>query len=322
MNAKSFLFCFLLSLQVAQAADITDQFQTYYNKKVKFSLSERNQLKKFRFVFIPGIMSEAFIDGDERVRINLSFMTKDYFSGQKRALERLGFETQRLSASSASAHETRELISNVLEENEKKIIFVTHSLGGIALLDELVSKEDRQDQVAGILFIQSPFYGAPMANVYLNNRFHLDRWLKRLLPWFNTSEETIRYLSIEERIIFMLKHGDQISSLTQRIPTLTVSGIANGYQSTFKASMDIMEFGCLKRVVGKCVTGRLFRGPYDLSDGMVPLSSSKLPGVDFVKLIGADHGETMLNIPFENYHKERLITSLLKLLHKKMKNDL
>ncbi len=69
------------------------------------------------------------------------------------------------------------------------------------------------------------------------------------------------------------------------------------------------------------MSGVLYEGPFDQSDGMVPLESSKLPGVDFVTLSHVDHGETIVNVPFNSLSKSRMTRSLLKMLLKKMNSQ-
>jgi hypothetical protein len=87
-----------------------------------------------------------------------------------------------------------------------------------------------------------------------------------------------------------------------------------GHKSLFASSISLIRTGCLETVCGKCVGPRLYNGPYDLSDGMVPFASSQLPDAVFVLLKGADHGETVVRIPYRGYDQKRLTSALFKLL--------
>lgn len=312
----------LLTLTSVFASDLTSDFKKTYSKKLNLTSSEQLAFKKFDFYLVPGILSETFIWEDGRSRIDFSILTRDYFSAQEKLLKKkYGFSAKRLDSSSLSVEEIRTNIRKMLELsllNNKKSFFITHSLGGLALLDELVLNPHYQDGVAGILFIQAPFSGTPMADVYSDYPYHADIWLKPLLPFFNTSEETIRYLGIKSRTEFMEKEKASIGLLIRNIPVLSVGGVANGHKSLFKPAIDIMAQGCIKALFGRCLSRTLHHGPYDDSDGMVPFKSSRLQDADFIKVDKLDHGESVVNVPFESYEKEAFTVTLLKLILPKL----
>lgn len=317
------LFLVLLNLPFSYGADLTTAFNSTYKKELNLSKKERESLKGLNFYLIPGILSETFIRDDRRSYLDFSILTRDYFSTQEKFLqEKYGLQTKRLNSSSRSVEEIKSSIRKMLEASgsqNKKSFFITHSLGGLALLEELVLNPIYQSGVAGIIFIQSPFHGTPMADVYGNYPYQSDIWLKPILPFFNTSEETIRYLGTKSRREFMAREETSIQALLKRIPVLSVGGIANGHNSLFKPAVDIMAFGCIKAVFSRCLSRVLFEGPYDDSDGMVPFKSSKLQDSDFVRVDRLDHGESVVNIPFESYQKEAFTVALLKLILPKLK---
>ena len=41
-----------------------------------------------------------------------------------------------------------------------------------------------------------------------------------------------------------------------------------------------MESGCLKGLQDKCITEKFYLGPYDKSDGLIPLKSTHLDNAD------------------------------------------
>lgn len=315
MKVFSFLSILLgLSFNL-HGKDLTSGFIQNYQNRIRLSAGEVQQFKEFDFYLVPGILSESFIQNDRRSWLDFAILTKEYLSAQKIFLQKLEVNVQRLPTSSFSVSESRRILRNVLDEassKRKKAFFITHSLGGLALLEELILNGGSEN-VAGIIFFQSPFYGAPVADVYLKYPYHIDKWLSPILPFFHTSEETLRYLSVTERVRFMNEHESKIDELMTKIPAITVSGVANSHRSVFRPSVDLIEHGCVKSFTGRCLTPILYQGPLDQSDGMVPLKSSMLQGVDSVILDGADHGETVVNIPFENYSKRRTLQALLKL---------
>ena len=296
---------FILS---AGAADLTPEFRENYELG-SFSEEEIETLKNNEVILIPGIMSETFIWNDRRSRVDFSIITKDYFGSHLRYLQSLGIPSQRLLASSASVEETRKQVSAILSQATRPVLFFTHSLGGMALLDHLLEHREHWDLISGIVFLQSPFTGAPAATVV--KRFPL---LAKLFPLVHTSTEVVNYLSLENRTEYVTKNEEALRELTTKIRVITVAGVANGYRSLFSPSVTMIRSGCLKLIRGRCVGKRVYRGPYDLSDGMVPLEGSKLPGTDYVILEGADHGETVVMTPFRGYDHRRLTAALLKLM--------
>lgn len=290
------------------ARDITPEFQELY-KLGTLSSVEVESLKGAEVVLIPGIMSETFISDDPRSHVDLSFFTKDYFGPHLDSLERAGVKVRRLWASSASVRETRKEIHELLEMTPRPLYFIGHSLGGMALLDHLLSHEEHWDRVAGVIFLQSPFSGAPVASV-------VQRYpkLAKIFPLVHTSTEVVRYLSNENRKDFISTNEEKIRTLASRVSLVTIGGIANGHRSFFSTSVTLIQKGCLRTLRGKCVGKKLYSGPYDQSDGMVPFEGSKLPGVDFVTLTGTDHGESVVNAPFRDLPHGKLTAGLLRLL--------
>ncbi len=304
---KIILLMVLLSSPIF-AREITDDFRELYQED-GFSQEEMDVLKTHEIILIPGIMSETFISSDPRSRIDLSLFTRDYFGTHLRHLKDRGFPVRRLKASSKSVKETKNEIEEVLRTTSRPVIFFSHSLGGMALLDYLLEKNEHWPRIRGIIFMQSPFLGAPVATVV---RRHPR--LERIFPLVNTSPEVVKYLSLEERKDFVTRNQSSIMELTSKIRIITVGGVANGFRSVFAPSVSLIRTGCLETAWGRCIGPSLFNGPYDLSDGMVPFEGSKLPGADFVKLMAADHGETVVNIPHKSLNHKRLTSALLKLL--------
>jgi len=94
-----------------------------------------------------------------------------------------------------------------------------------------------------------------------------------------------------------------------------VAGAVYGAQSLFKPTADLIMRGCVvEAFLERCLGPHIYFGPYDESDGMVPLESSKLSGAEFVVLKRVDHGETIVNVPFSSLSKTRMTRTLLRLM--------
>lgn len=324
LTFKGLIFAMGLSFlanQASAAQDLTPAFQNIYQQHAELSAQELEQLKKYEIYFIPGILAESFIDGDKRSVLALEKITKEYFGKQLEILNnKYKLSARRITTSSKHISQTRENIEAAVDYAKslgKKVIFISHSLGGLALLEELVNNARLQDNIAGIAFLQSPFYGTPLGEVAMDPPYGLEHIIQPLMPYVNLSHETVNYVGIGSRTQFMNEYSTEIQKLTSKIPSFTVSGFMSNSKSAVKPLVDILKAGCFKALTDSCIGKRFFGGPYDENDGLIPLQSSFIPNTDYVVLKDVDHIEPILLSPFEDYKKEHKLTTILRLLLQK-----
>ena len=316
------LFIISLSSNLFAGTDLSSEFKQIYNQKEDLTLAEQNRLKEYDIYFIPGILAESLIASDTDSSIDVSLITKDYFETQLDFLNnKYNIPAKRIKTSSYDVSITRQNIRDAVlaaKSKGRKVILLSHSLGGLALIEELVLNPVIQNNIGGIVFLQSPFYGTPVGTILLDSPYVVAKYIKSLLPFVNISEETMYFVGNEYRQNFMKQNVGAIRNFIKKVPAYTFAGLAEGNESAFKPFIDIMESGCIKGFKEKCVTEKLYHGPYDKSDGLIPLKSSHLDIADFVILEKADHGEIVLRMPFEDYSKEHLTTTWLRMLLQKM----
>ena len=317
------IFCsLLLSLNAFAQKNLSSEFKNMLEQKKDLTISEVAALQQYDIYFIPGILAESLIRGDDRSVLDLSIITRDYFGAQLDFLNnKYHIPARRLLTSSHRVEETQNNIRNAVYQSNlsgRKVIFISHSLGGLALLEELITNPAIQDSVAGIAFLQSPFYGTPLGDILMDPPYQLEKIIKPLLPLVNISPETVEFVASQSRLRFMREHRQAVRSLIARIPLFTFSGTAEANKSIFKPLIDIMAHGCVKGIKLGCITEVFYPGPYDLSDGLIPLKSSKLENADYVYLKDVDHAEFILNVPFRDFEKEHLTTSWLRVLLQKI----
>lgn len=314
----SFLFLFLISL--AGARDLTGLYRQAFDARRPLMGQDIRLLRNYQFALVPGILAESFIEEDSRSTFEFSDLTSDYFGSQLRYLESKAIPVKRVRSSSLSVEQTVRGIDDLVKKSKKKVFFISHSLGGMGLLDYLLQNEGKWDRIAGIIFIQSPFRGAPVASVLSNSPWIVKKFLEGAMFFFNTSEDTLNYLSMENRKEFITQNSAMIARLVRAVPILTVGGIANGHVTLFSSSANVIRHGCLTPVFGRCLV-KVFDGPYDDNDGMVPFESSRLPEADFVKLKGVDHGETVVNDYVNTIDRGRMTEALLKIFLPKLSQN-
>lgn len=312
---KLMIFTLFISSS-ALAVNLSADFEKFYLSNYSLPENVLNKLKKTKIIFIPGILAETF-QQDERSIVNLSLITKEYFGTHIDHLKNhYNLDASRLKTSSKRVEVTKLNILKALWQakmENKKIIFVAHSLGGVALTD-LLLKNSFKNVVQGIIYLQTPFWGSPMASVYDDNTYHIKKLLRPLLPFFNTSEKVIAYLRVDNRTTFMQQNMHRFERLRKKYPILSVVSKANKSLTLFEAAVNIMEYGCLAVIRNRCITNTVYYGQKDFSDGMVPLFSGVFPNSNYVLLKNVDHGETVVNMGPFNINRKKMIESLIKLL--------
>lgn len=299
------------------AADQSDRYNELYKKKTVLESTHLQSLKNSEIVLLPGIVAESFIWEDHRAPVDFSILFKDYFGAQLDHYKKLGVSVTRLKGSSKAVKEIIQQIDekvSSLRSQNKKAIFVTHSLGGLALLDWIMAQDkETLKTIRSIVFLQSPFFGSPVASVYFENPYYARTILGPIVPFFNASEETIKYLSVEERQVVMATYEWQINDAFSGINVITMAGVSLHSPSLFLPSLNIMGHGCLVYVRG-CRSREIYNGQLDDSDGMVPFYSSKLPDFDYVRIENVDHGETVLQMPFNNLDRVKMTDALIRMI--------
>ena len=300
------------------ARELTQEYSNFYLQETILNKTDLEQLKDLEIILIPGIASETFDSTDDRSVLDLSFYFENYLAAQERHFEKLGLHVTRMRSSSYSITEALFEIHEKMVELKKsgrKAIFMTHSMGGLILLEYLIKMHpEATSNVHGIVFMQSPFHGSPIASVYFQNPYLARSVLGPIMRFVHTSEDSINSLTIESRKKWMNKYSQSINGLIKKIPIITVSGLSLNYPSLMLPSINIIAYGCITVWKDKCLSSKLFAGPYDNSDGMVPFESSRLENADHVKLPGVDHGETVLAMPFRNIDRVKMSSALLKLI--------
>jgi hypothetical protein len=302
---KFFIALLILIPLSGFSKDLTPLFdQIYQSEKEVLKTEDIAALQESEIVLVNGIMSEFFL---RDFYVDVSWITSEYFQIEKSDFEKKGLSVTRIAPSSFSmthAHEDIARIFTDLRAKQKKAILFTHSLGGLLLLDHILANPKDLSLITGIIFMQSPFHGSPVAT------------LLRKAPL-----DTMEYLKPINREKIMVAHEQEIKKILATVPVITIGGVTNGYKTLFQPAVNFIKHGCVTRAFGRCTTPRIYHGPYDDSDGMVPLKSSYLFDADHITLETVDHGETVMNLPYQSILKSRLGEVLMKMLELKRKEN-
>jgi hypothetical protein len=169
---------------------------------------------------------------------------------------------------------------------------IAHSRGGVEVLEALIEAPHLRSKVFGVIFIQSPFYGTFVADLFSSTKRGLelgaeqesedgwDRFLlhTRLLPssvkrrlygiWQSTKSLTAR-----RRQSWMRQNAQAVQEIFDSKPGITLTT----YDES-RLSFRVFE-----------IFRKLMQWKGIVSDGVVPHRSMQIPGVSRVSLVGLDH---------------------------------
>ena len=243
-----------------------------------------------------------------------AFVLGSYFQNHKKWLENKGidayiidnidgFDTENEPSLNISA--INKLVEDTRKKHpSKKILFITHSKGGIDVLAMLLNHPDLlKNDIGGWIALQTPFEGTTLANIAtfgVINQFFV-QWALKLL---GGSEEGLNSLRIDVRKEVIETSINGIEDIVKQIPILT---FGSSFNSNDREILSLFM--------------RFQSGP---NDGVVPLDGTILrkdvaPLCSYIKAKPIDHLETVTQIrriaSFFNpkFDQQRFIDVLLKL---------
>eukprot|EP00792_Barthelona_sp_PAP020_P001740 TRINITY_DN127_c0_g1_i1.p1 TRINITY_DN127_c0_g1~~TRINITY_DN127_c0_g1_i1.p1 ORF type:complete len:446 (+),score=120.25 TRINITY_DN127_c0_g1_i1:30-1340(+) len=257
--------------------------------------------------------------------LNITFTDLAYVDGFN---SQLGIENNSMAV--------KNILLNLMECNPNlQILMVTHSKGGMDTLHCFLNHPETMTNIKGWIAYQSPFFGSKIADMAP------DLLAKVALETTGGKLESAKDLEENCRFEYMTKHHAQILDIMTRIPTISAGSIFSpdltessfnvvkvGLKEVFstefigqlwnicrshgelsiaiplaidafmkkfnKATINIMKETAALSLPGTQL---------DLSDGVVPFDSTKLPGAFHVMIPECDHLCATINpMPFRRYY--------------------
>ncbi len=146
--------------------DLSEHFKHHFELGGENLLNSKDiaELKKYKIIFIPGYFSDFTVNWTP---------VKYFKSAQDVLLKRGLIETidfeRKLLYSQSPTEENIPYIKDWIEQSPKKVIIIGHSKGGRDTLMTIAKHPSLQSKVAGIITIQSPFKGTPLASAISNS---------------------------------------------------------------------------------------------------------------------------------------------------------
>ncbi len=269
--------------------------------------AEYKKLSGYRLLFVPGFMTNPSVDplllykGDaDGNKSDKSFMAT-YFDEQISWLRANGIDAGIVRIESeAGIKYNAGLVAAEIAKSPKPVIIFSHSKGGLDTLEALIQRPDLRRKVRGLVSIQSPYYGTPIADWVLSYRHSLSPAAAGAMKFMGGSLESVQDLSVKSRQEYQAKNAGEIAAITAAIPTISFGAWKNeekGFMDTlFETTRDLMLKWGVK------------------SDGLVPVDSEMLPGANQIAVEGLDHLATVIKVKKPAFNRVDFIKTLLTML--------
>jgi hypothetical protein len=302
----------------------TKEFYKTFEEVAQNSKELIHFLRPYKIVIVRGIFTNIYGDLSEKVQLTGSSFPEgltDPFYHELKWLRKNGLDAVIANINSEGGSRANgEAIAQIIKEEQKKVLLIGHSKGGIDTLFGLLYHPEIRDRVAGWLILQAPLYGSPLLDCMVDCPFTdiaLNFGLQLLESHYRTPQE----ITSKALNNFHRENSKEIIDIINDIPTLSMA-------STFKnPSLFSIPFISFSKKSAFELFNRFieFSGGGE-NDGMTPLKSACLQGTECIHLQQFDHGNLVVDLsPFKAYKtpvRRSVFLSLLSMLKKRMSNKM
>lgn len=256
---------FMSQLYDALSEQLEDEINEALQRSAR-SLNVRLELPGDRSVEIA--IGDAVADALPRIDLPIEQGRFMSFYTQMRDFDEKGIPYRNVSLvsdafnTSQSVDHNAAAIRALLRGTDKKIIFVTHSKGGLDTLHALLGAPELWGRVTGWVALQSPFFGSPLAD---KTSSPMDGVLLQALG--GGDARALEDLKVATRTRYMQAHKNEIRKLTRRIPVIAAYTVYEsettgvGFASTFASGVFSAD---LIREITEAVTLEYAKTPTNL----------------------------------------------------------
>ena len=259
------------------------------------------KLKQFKVIFVPGFttrpnLNDEFIMSDSKTTKTIKTLQPNYFDEQIIHIRSLGIDTGivDLASTGDSIEKNAERISDAIAKSDKKVIVIAHSKGGIDTLETLRAYPKLHEKIQFVLMVQSPFLGTPLSDYILNTSI-LDYAAKTILERMGGTKESLKNLSIADRLEYHKKHAFEISQIIKKVNLISLTSYKK--RSSFDTLTVLLRDAMSRRGI--------------LNDGFVPTESAILPESRYIVLDEVDHLCSVLKVRRPGFDRIKFIEAVL-----------
>jgi hypothetical protein len=250
-------------------------------------------MRASRVLFVPAVLSGVALKASKLRLV-------EYLAHQVRQLRDDGFDAEIADIDTgASVAENGQRLAAILAHSHCPTWIVTHSKGGLDALEALVTASDVRRFVDGWIAFQAPFQGSPIADVACTGQ-RARRIGASALRLLGANPQAICDLTTAERARYLDDNAVPIAQIVSEVPVMCVG-------STSGVGLPL---------VPSWPTGKWMEGLGLKNDGLVPVTSTILPGAHYVLLQGLGHGEVATNhiLSGRKYEQIDLLKALFALM--------
>jgi hypothetical protein len=258
------------------------------------------ELRRYKVLLVPGLFSNVDKSKLPVAGIFFSSATKPRYEEHMAVLRDLGVEYERLALQTESSVKTNGAeIAAAVRASAKPVIILASSKAGLDVLDGLISDSGLAGKVRGVVMLQAPFRGTPVADRLIDDADE-SSFLGRILESLGGSIDCMADLTTERTSAYLRRNAAAIARLTSDVPVISVATWVD------KKPRGVQDTGL------KPLRNYLLKKGYR-NDGLVPYESAILPGSDYVLLPDADHGATAqpTRLDFDRKAMTRAVISMV-----------
>lgn len=234
---------------------------------------EITELRKCKVLLVRGFLTGGYVEPFEI--FGKKIWIGRYFNDQMEELKALGvdFTMADIDSVMLPEHNAAKLAKEI-RSSEKPVILISHSDGGMYVLQALIENPDLAPKVRGFISLQTPFRGSPVAD-YVKGNKTFSSAMKRLLGHFGGTIESLESLTPLKREGYQDSNRGAIGGVVSGLNMISFASWKPEKHMKFDTLLELPRDFMLKRGLD--------------NDGLVPVESAILPGSDYIKLEGVDH---------------------------------
>ena len=249
-----------------------------------------SRIRASRTLFVPAVLSGIALKAS-RLRL------VEYLTHQVRQLKDDGFDAEIADIDTgASVRRNGARLAEILARQPRPTWIVTHSKGGLDALEALVAYPEVRRFVDGWIAFQAPFQGSPIADIACTAP-RARRIGASALRLIGADPRAITDLTTAARAHYLDENAARIAQVLADLPVMCVgTAVRKGFISW--PTVGWMEARGMR------------------NDGLVPVTSTILPGAHYVLLEGMGHGEVATNrvLSGRKYEQIDLLKALFALM--------
>lgn len=248
--------------QAARGLDLTRQYLAAYDHNCNLPSADARVLHRHNVLFVPGYLAGR---------------NPAYFAEQIDWLHSIDVQSTKVAIRAGQSIAINgSIIAAAIRNSTKPVILITHSKGSVDALEALRTAPALQARVRAWISLQGAFFGSPVANILLDGTLLNPVISDTILGFLGGTRQSAEDLTTNTALAYYRKHRIGISTVVRKVRSIA-----------FASDLDGM---------GAARTNTLLEIPHELmrregipNDGLVPVDSAVLPGMDFVKVSGVDH---------------------------------